>query len=227
VRPLIAATAIAEARTLELAGGSCADQADVHMALAEKFIASEDFEEAINEMEQAWKHAQQVIAGDGDCDEASESVPEGETISEDVDGDVLINAAQTVIIESGVEISGVVKVEGGTLIADDVEFKDGIEASGGASITIQNSSVEKDVKASGPGGSLVLVNTTVKKSVSANELDILTITGSTIEENVTAEKNVDVTITGNTIEKDLSIKDTSGTCVDSPNDEVGEYKDSC
>ena len=96
-----------------------------------------------------------------------------------------------------------------------------------SSITIQDSTVEGEVKSSGPGGSLELVNTTVKKSASANELDILTITGSTIEENVTSEKNVDVTITGNTIKKDLSNKDTSGTCVDSPNVEVGDHKDSC
>jgi len=183
------------------------------MNTADDFLSLEDFETAIKFRETAWLFAQKHIAGLV-CSEKADT--NGDIIKNTVDGDLIINAAQTITLDGGT-VTGKVIVEGGTFTATNgAIIQGGVEGMGGATITIEDgSTVNSDIVVSGSGSSLTMtgLTTTVDGKVETKEISSVSLTDITAKE-IVSDKDADVTMSGNTAEK-IEIKDPTGSCIDS------------
>jgi len=213
-------------------GGSCLANAINEMVKAENSLILLDFENAINFREAAWVFAQLESIG-RTCDPPGAPPPPppaplGDVITEDVDGDILIVATQTVTITNSATISGSIKVEGGTLIVTDgVTIEGKIEGFDGATVTIQDSSVVKgDVLVSGSGSILELIDSTVEGKVVTTETDSVIVTNNTVDSDILSDKDGDVTITGNTVGGKIEIKETN-SCTQSGNGSPPDGNSGC
>ena len=177
-------------------------------------LALEDFKAAIQHREGAWSLAQEEIAG------VFCSAGGVFTVDENVDGDIIISAGQTVIIDD-VTITGKVVVEGGTVtITNGAIIQSGVEGKDGASVTIEDGTiVNGDVVISGSGSSLIITaGVEVTGKVQTNEISEVSLTGVTVGSDIVSDKDADVTITGNIVSGNVLIKDPTGTCTDSGQD---------
>jgi len=158
--------------------------------------------------------------GDGIGDVCENNSPNQTTITSDVNGGVVIDPNETVVISNGATIDGNIEVNGGTLlIVESATINGNIESTGGTVSIGEGSTLNGNVqiKVSGAGGILEITNAYVLGNIESVGIDRLTITYIYLGGNISSTNDQHVTVTDNDVNGNIEITGTNNYCTASPN----------
>jgi len=158
--------------------------------------------------------------GDGIGDACDNDQPNQTTITSDVNGGVVVDPGETVVITNGATIDGNIEVNGGTLlIAESAIINGNIESIGGTVVIEEGSTLNGNVqiKVSGAGGVLKIKNASVTGNIESVGIDTLSIINIILGGNISSTNDQHVTITDNDVNGNVEISGTNNYCTDSSN----------